>query len=162
MLLGVNLQANYSSNLNTLLNKYPIQIDSVDNFINFIKCGSIFNVDISPNTILCNIHKIDSNKITIKYAIFPDKQAFNNFCINNFQGKVEEPKQKDKRIDYSFCVIGESKEQAVKTKVIATGQDVYMLSLSKNPTLHESESLMLYFEKTINNTDNKKLIKRKN
>ncbi|OCL90696.1 hypothetical protein [Arcobacter porcinus] len=65
MLLGVNLQANYSSNLNTLLNKYPIQIDSVDNFINFIKCGSIFNVDISPDTILCNIHKIDSNKITI-------------------------------------------------------------------------------------------------
>lgn len=155
-ILGFNLQANedFFKKFNNIdKGKYPVQIDTLDGFVNYLKCDEIITND-NKNVIGCKKNS------KLNYMIFKNKKEFDNICITNFNGNIENIKANNKWVDYSVCTNSITKEEVVatKVKVLENKKDIYIVSFSNRTAISENEPLLLYFMQTIVNTKDKKLI----
>ncbi len=133
--------------------KYPVQISSINSFINYLKCDDITMND-KRTTISCNRHN------NLAYMIFSEKDDFINICTNNFNGKFKIGKSNLKWVEQIICTNQKTKEKvvAILTKSLDTKKNLYIVSFTSESAIAENEPLLLYFMETVLNTDDKDLI----
>ena len=153
MLSAVLLGSGFSD-LNTKFSnmekgKYPVQIDTLNGFINFLKCDKVEDSK-DFGFIGC------AKNLNIYYLIFKDKKRFENFCTNVLKGNAKEQKSDNGWINYYVCT--NSDLIATKTRVLENKRDLYVVSFNNKTAMEQDEPLLLYFLNTIANKKDKELI----
>jgi len=130
--------------------KYIVQIDTLDKFLNFLKCDEILKNN-NDSSIGCK----KNSKLV--YLIYHNKKDFENMCIS-LKGHLNDEKAPNKWIDYTSCTIDSEVVLATKTRNLEMQKDIYIVSFSSFSAMSENEPLLKYFIQTVLNSSDDKLV----